>query len=189
MFLAPAINRSTANLDRSVITDTFSLRIPLITPNVKVLNTSQDNPITTALEFAMGAESSSAQDVEQDDKEDVEQDDEGDVEQDDKQDDEQDDEEDDNQDVGLDIELDVELDGESDSVSLDSAAEDMLCTPYGVPLTPEPDPNAFVEFDYEIEMLDFENFQEFDADKEFDMNKFGEDLNTIKDMDFLQFLQ
>ncbi len=180
-FLAPAINRSAANLDHPVITDTFSLRIPLITPNVEVLNTSQDNPITTALEFAMGAESSSAQDVEQDDEQDVERD----VEQDDDQDDEQDVE----RDVGQDIELDVELDGESDSVSSDSGAEDMLCTPYGVPLTQAPDPDAFVEFDYEVEMQDFENFQEFDVDKEFDMNEFEEDLNAIKDMDFSQFLQ
>ncbi len=62
----------------------------------------------------------------------------------------------------------------------DSGAEDMLCTPYGIPLTPERDTftlleESIEEFDYEVEVFDWENFHE--------------DLEGIEDMDFSQLLE
>ncbi len=62
----------------------------------------------------------------------------------------------------------------------DSGAEDMLCTPYGIPLTPERDTftlleESIEEFDYEVEVFDWENFHE--------------DLDGIEDMDFSQLLE
>ena len=65
---------------------------------------------------------------------------------------------------------------ESDS---DSGTEDMLNTPAGIPETPEPDTFAALEeaiedFDYPVEIFDWENFQE--------------DLDTVENMDFCRFL-
>ncbi len=60
----------------------------------------------------------------------------------------------------------------------DSGTEyDMLNTPAGIPETPVP--NTFLElevedFDYEVEVFDWENFQE--------------DIDTVQNMDFSQFL-
>ncbi len=76
-------------------------------------------------------------------------------------------------------------------VSSDSGTGD-INTPRGVPQTPAQDPHAFVEFDdfdYDVEMEDFENLREFDIDKPFDMNnEFKQDLNTIVNMDFSEYL-
>ena len=62
----------------------------------------------------------------------------------------------------------------------DSGAEDMLCTPYGIPLTPERDTftlleESIEEFDYEVEVFDWENFHE--------------DLEGIEDMGFSELLE
>ncbi len=87
------------------------------------------------------------------------------------------------------LDLEVELDAEG-YISSDSGAGD-INTPLGVPQTPAPDPHAFVEFDefdYEVEMEDFENLREFDVNNPFDMNEFEQDLNTIGNMDFSQYL-
>ncbi len=75
-------------------------------------------------------------------------------------------------------------------VSSDSGAGD-INTPRGVPQTPAPDPHAFAEFnnfDYDVEMEDFENLREFDIDKPFDMNEFEQDLSTIVNMDFSKYI-
>ena len=59
--------------------------------------------------------------------------------------------------------------------------EDMLCTPAGIPRTPEPELDTFSaleeaieDFDYDVEIFDWENFQE--------------DLDSVENMDFCQFL-
>ena len=72
------------------------------------------------------------------------------------------------------------LEGNVSESEDDSGAEDMLCTPCGVPLTPERDTftlleEAIEEFDFEVELFDWENFQE--------------DLSDIEDMDFFQLLE
>ena len=63
----------------------------------------------------------------------------------------------------------------------DSGTEDMLNTPAGIPETPEPELDTFAaleeaieDFDYSVEIFDWENFQE--------------DLDTVENMDFCQFL-
>ncbi len=64
----------------------------------------------------------------------------------------------------------------------DSGTEDdMLCTPEGIPRTPEPELDTFSaleeaieDFDYDVEIFDWENFQA--------------DLDSVENMDFLPVL-
>jgi hypothetical protein len=137
------------------------------------------NPITAAFEYAMGLGSSA--DVEDDGEEDGERDDTVDLGR-----DNDDDDDDDNQSAERNVVLDTEPDAEDEetnSVSSDSGAEeDMLHTPRGVPPTPALDSDAFAEFDYAVQIQDFENFEEFN------MREFEGDLSVIESMDFSQFL-
>ncbi len=75
-------------------------------------------------------------------------------------------------------------------LSSDSGGCDMN-TPRGVPRTPSPDPDAFAEFsdfDYEMEMEEFENLREFDIDNPFDANELVSDLASIAKMDFSKYI-
>ena len=67
-----------------------------------------------------------------------------------------------------------------------------MSTPRGVPRTPSPDPHAFdvefEDFDYELEINEFENLRQFDIDEPFDINEFVMDLDSIASIDFSKYV-
>ena len=67
-----------------------------------------------------------------------------------------------------------------------------ISTPRGVPRTPSPDPHAFdvefEDFDYELEINEFENLRQFDIDEPFDINKLVMDLDSIASIDFSKYV-